>query len=529
MVPQPFESQGATDVPGFPQQVDHLAEGADARPSAGCGSQYRKDDRSEPRRVGYAVHQQSGQRVAGVECRDHSVPEQLRHGQAICLQSAEEGIEVTRGRNQHGRLPGVDPVTHEARQVLYERRVGRVEGDGVLRRICGQDAVSCHLNMVTVRLSAGPTGSASARIRQDGRVPTPEVETLRARVEQVAGHLYALDTDPQLALLRDGSLRGASAEAAAHVAPLIDSLWQRYPELQAAVGDVPDSGPVPRAVEQLLREVEADLAKVTAVGDRFAAAWRSVLPQVDEATVTVAGLEAQAASLDVPDEDTVVAARRALDGLVASVGADPLAADATAATAAIRRAATRIGELVWARDGVGDGLAAARGTVSELRRLIPEGTAAREATVSRVADPSGLLEPLDPAVLEGDERALVPWLERLEGQTAAGDWLAASTGLERWRVVADGHLRNARSVVEANRAPLERRESLRGLLGAYEAKAAASGLAEHPELITLHRAARAALLARPCDLEAGQAALHAYMSAITRLAVSGPTTRRAVP
>ena len=352
---------------------------------------------------------------------------------------------------------------------------------------------------------------------------------MRASVEQVAGHLYALDNDPQLALLRDGSLRGASAEAAAHVAPLIDSLWQRYPELQAAVGGVPDIGPVPRVVQQLLHEVEADLAKVTAVGDRFATAWRQVLPQVDEATVTVAGLEAQAGSLGVPADDTVVAARRALDGLVASVAADPLAADATTASSAIREAATRIRELVWARDGVDDGLAAARGIVSELRRLIPEGTTGNEDTRSRVASPAGLLEPLDAAVIEGDERSLVPWLERLEAQGAAGDWLAASTGLERWRVVADGHLRNARSVVEANRAPLERRDSLRGLLSAYEAKAGASGVAEHPELIDLHRAARAALLARPCHLDAGEAALREYVSAISRLASAARPARREGP
>ena len=348
-------------------------------------------------------------------------------------------------------------------------------------------------------------------------MPTPEVETLRAAVERVAGQLYALDTDPQLALLRDGSLRGASAKAAAEVTPLIDSLWQRYPDLQAAAADVADTGPVPASVLQTLYQVEVDLAEVTAVGERFVAAWHQVLPELDEATVTVAGLEAQAVSLGVPHDGAVVAARRALDAFSSAVAADPLTADATTASATIEKAATRIRELVWARDGLDDGLQAAGEIVSELRRLIPEGAEAAEHTRSRITDPSGLLEPLDPASVDGDERSLGPWLERLATQAAAGDWLAASTGLERWRLVADGHLRNARAVLEANRAPVERRESLRGLLGAYEGKAGAARLAEHPDVMGLHRAARAALLARPCDLQAGEVALRAYGEAISSL------------
>ena len=53
----------------------------------------------------------------------------------------------------------------------------------------------------------------------------------------------------------------------------------------------------------------------------------------------------------------------------------------------------------------------------------------------------------------------------------------------------------------ADRGRLERRDELRGLLGAYLAKAQAIGLAENRELDDMHSAARDALYSAPCDLE----------------------------
>ena len=83
-----------------------------------------------------------------------------------------------------------------------------------------------------------------------------------------------------------------------------------------------------------------------------------------------------------------------------------------------------------------------------------------------------------------------------------GSWLAAGEGLDRWEEVAGGWVANARAVLAANRAPLDRRAELRGLLDAYAAKAAAIGRAEDPALADLHDAAHDALHTAPCDLDA---------------------------
>ncbi|RFU38686.1 hypothetical protein DZF91_26365, partial [Actinomadura logoneensis] len=61
---------------------------------------------------------------------------------------------------------------------------------------------------------------------------------------------------------------------------------------------------------------------------------------------------------------------------------------------------------------------------------------------------------------------------------------------------------------------LERREELRGRLGAYRVKAARLGLAEDADLLTIHERARELLWTSPCDLRAATVALSGYQQAV---------------
>jgi hypothetical protein len=76
---------------------------------------------------------------------------------------------------------------------------------------------------------------------------------------------------------------------------------------------------------------------------------------------------------------------------------------------------------------------------------------------------------------------------------------AALTGITRQRAVV---------------ALLSRRDELRGLLDAYQAKAARLGAAEDPHLAARYAQARELLWTAPCDLTAVASAVNGYQHAV---------------
>lgn len=64
---------------------------------------------------------------------------------------------------------------------------------------------------------------------------------------------------------------------------------------------------------------------------------------------------------------------------------------------------------------------------------------------------------------------------------------------------------------------LSRRDELRGLLGAYQAKAARLGAAEDPGLTERYNHARGLLWTAPCDLAAAADAVTGYQQAVLAL------------
>ena len=66
-------------------------------------------------------------------------------------------------------------------------------------------------------------------------------------------------------------------------------------------------------------------------------------------------------------------------------------------------------------------------------------------------------------------------------------------------------------------AVLSQRDELRGLLGAYQAKAARLGAAEDPGLTECYDRAHGLLWTAPCDLAAAAGAVAGYQQAVLAL------------
>jgi hypothetical protein len=216
----------------------------------------------------------------------------------------------------------------------------------------------------------------------------------------------------------------------------------------------------------------------------------------------------------MPGDPELAAARTVVDDATAQATSDPLGAKLDDAERLVQRVEERLSELARTRAGIGSDLDAAAARLEEVAQLIAAGSGARNAAEERIVDPGGLASPLDPAELDTGDRALRPWLARLRAQANAGAWPAAAKGLEQWNEEADALRARADAVAATNRAPLERRNDLRGLLEAFRAKAAALGLAEDPTLTERYRSAREALYAYRCDVRRAETLVREYGRAI---------------
>jgi hypothetical protein len=366
--------------------------------------------------------------------------------------------------------------------------------------------------------------------------PAQNATAVRNGITELATVLYQIDASPELALVRDrAQLTGRSAKVAEEAAALVDGLWTRYPLLSEAGeridaalagGDRQQLENVLRGREitladgtttgaaALLRALEADADRASTLINQLGTAWRNAVPRLDALRTRLGTAAATADTLGMPGDPELAAARTVVDDVTAQATADPLGAKVDDAERLVQRVEERLSELARTRVGIGDDLDAAEKRLQDLATLVAAGTGAREAAEDRIVDPGGLVAPLDPGVLDTGDRALRPWLIRIRAQARAGAWPAAAEGLEEWHEEADALHARADAIASANRAPLERRNDLRGLLDAFRAKAAALGLAEDPALTEAYRSAREALYAYRCDVRRAEALVREYGRAI---------------
>ena len=154
--------------------------------------------------------------------------------------------------------------------------------------------------------------------------------------------------------------------------------------------------------------------------------------------------------------------------------------------------------------------AQARHRIDELTAAIAGARAARADAVTawqRAAQRIAALPPLPPDIAE-------PPLDRLAALAAASCWPALATELDRCDGALAAAVRQTEDCQRSAAAGLAHRDELRGLLGAYKAKAARLGLAEDADLVAGSDQARDLLWTAPCDLSAAAAAVAGYQRAI---------------
>jgi hypothetical protein len=126
----------------------------------------------------------------------------------------------------------------------------------------------------------------------------------------------------------------------------------------------------------------------------------------------------------------------------------------------------------------------------------------------RIVFPAATMEELDTLGRE---------LERLRLESVQARNLGIGSSADDLRRRGEHICDKVRRLMTNESARVARRDELRGLLGAYRAKAAAVGLAENPEIDVLSNAALEALYEAPCNIEEAELRVTGLQRAIVRL------------
>ena len=276
--------------------------------------------------------------------------------------------------------------------------------------------------------------------------------------------------------------------------------------------DLAAGGRPPVTLAAAVGAMRRAFAEVTEVTSAAEAVWAAVGGPLDAATAELARERPRVAGLGPDIEAEFAAADSALSALRAAANADPLALwrDGGTDTAAADRLreqvaalAPRIAELDRVRQQ-------ARQRIDALTTAAAAAQAARQQAVSAWQEASARVSALPPP--PADQPGPPP--ASLGALAAGGQWSRLATELDRYTAELDQFTAKTAGLRESAAAALEQRDELRGLLGAYKAKAARLGAAENSDLAGRYDQAYGLLWTAPCDLAAAAAAVAAYQRAI---------------
>jgi hypothetical protein len=373
-----------------------------------------------------------------------------------------------------------------------------------------------------------------------------------AERDVIQANLLELDGSFVKQLLDGATLTGPTRDRWQAASATLTGLWETFMAYSAVVDRVAELAAIRRPSKKDLTELDGlltaacvqlpgasvplarrDLAATGQVAVTLKAAvdmMRRAFPQVTDVTSVVEavwadmGVPLDAAAGELARSRPLVAglgdeleaafrdAQSSLDSLRAEVNADPLGlrhGDRTDTSAAARlRAevtalAARIAEVDRLRGE-------AQRRIDGLRSATAAAVAARQDAVTawhRGAERIAALPPLPPDIIE-------PPVASLTALASAGRWTRLQAELDRCDSELAAAVARTRDVEHSVAELVDRREELRGLLGAYKAKAARLGAAEDAELTARYGQARDLLWTAPCDLTAAAAAVAGYQQAI---------------
>jgi hypothetical protein len=391
------------------------------------------------------------------------------------------------------------------------------------------------------------------------------VQSAVAERDAIQANLLELDGSFGKRLLEGAELSGQTKRRWEATAASLANLWQLYSAYSAVVDRAADAvhghlgprelaaitnlltgpsvqltaGPAPLAGRDLADSGREDLTVVGAV-TRMRRAFGPITEVVSAAEQVVNEMAGKldvlgaelgrvtplAASLaDEALTGNLAAAQGTLSRLRATLSSDPLSlwqggpapTAGTVDTSAADRlqdrvaaAVTRVDELVRLREEARQRIAEVTTAAATARAAYEDAAAAWQRAAAKIAAEALPAQP--PGLAD-----LTVRLAGLDTLLAAGRWTRLAVELdeiERELATAAGSFHDTeRTVVAA----MSRRDELRGLLGAYQAKAARLGAEEDPGLTERFNHARGLLWTAPCDLAAAADAVTGYQQAVLAL------------
>jgi hypothetical protein len=383
------------------------------------------------------------------------------------------------------------------------------------------------------------------------------VQAAVAERDAIQANLLELDSSFGKQLLAGAELTGDTRRRWEAAAATLATLWQVYSAYSAVVDQAAEAaarhlgprelatittllsgrsvqlapGPAPLAGRDLADSGREELTLATAV-TRMRGAFSSVTEVVSAAehvwTDMAGRLDAIGAELARVSQDADTLGDEALTGNLAAaqsqlarvretLNSDPLAlwqGNGTVDTSGADRlqervtaVATRADELVRLRVDAHQRIAEVTAAAATARSAREDAVTAWQEAAAKIVAAALPSPPADLA----DQSARLAGLGAL---LASGRWTRLGSELDLLDRELATVTASFREAERAAAAALARRDELRGLLGAYKAKAARLGAAEDASLAERYNRARDVLWTAPCDLTAAEAAVVGYQQAV---------------
>ncbi len=284
--------------------------------------------------------------------------------------------------------------------------------------------------------------------------------------------------------------------------------------------DLTETGRADLTLAAAVREMKRAFASVADVVAAAESVWNETADGLSEIGTQLAAAKDQLG--DLGDDEVTSALDSAADELGQLryvLNSDPLAlwhgdgVDTTRLDWLRERsaaAATRAAEIARLRADAQQRISAAALAVAAVTAAREDAASARARAEAKIAVAG--LQPSRATAMGLEARLAV--LDRLK---AAGRWTRLAAELDTIEAEAAAAVEWYRAAERAAVTLLGRRDELRGLLDAYQAKAARLGAAEDTELMERYQQAYDLLWTAPCDLAAAAAAVTRYQQAIVAL------------
>jgi hypothetical protein len=285
--------------------------------------------------------------------------------------------------------------------------------------------------------------------------------------------------------------------------------------LPLANRDLAVRGRPPVTLRTAVGAMRRAFAEVIAVTGPAEAVWSAIGAPLDAATAELDRDRLVVAGLGPALESELGAAAAAIAALRSAANADPLALwhDGQADTAAADQLRAQVAALTDRITQLDQVRRQARARIDDLAEAAAAARADRGQAVAAWQEATTRVGPLPPLPDAPDALAEPP-LPGLSALAAAGQWDRLAAELDQVAAQLGQAAARTAELRQAVADALGRREELRGLLGAYKAKAARLGAAEDENLAAPYDEAYGLLWTAPCDLAAAAAAVAAYQRAV---------------